>query len=163
MKGDFEKRRKKNSDSFEVYIPVDLREEVEKADNYCETNGISKSEQYMRGYLEQVRKLQEAEGIIVPSRVLQEHEDNMQEEIRVTALKNKLYKHMWSEYYQSIHQPNQTKHIDNVVKFAIDLGDEYLENLSRDEQFRLLPIFRILKAARIANKVTSNSLPTGEK
>lgn len=94
--------------------------------------------------------------------ILEQFDNKIEQESKIRADKNKLYLHMWSEYYKSKMNPKETKHIDNIVTFANDLGDEYLENLPRDEQFRLVPIFRILKAAQIANKVQPNSV-TGEK
>ena len=149
----FQKRRKKNVDLFKIYIPVGIREEVEEADNYFESKGIAKNEQYVRGYLEQYRKAKQAEGIFTPFDGYYQKKDEEYEASRKIP-RQRILNDIAVELARSKTDPEAEK---NALMLADALDEHDLESLTDHAQMRLYVLRK--RRAEIANKLTQTVSP----
>ena len=130
----FERGSSISGERYELYVRKENLDNIIKIREVLKEDERSISEFFYKWIVEGFNKYMQDRGRLS---VLQQHENIIEKEAVIMAEKNKLYLHMWSEFYKSKVNPKETKHIDNVVKFANDLGEMKLVGKFPDNVFSM--------------------------
>ena len=146
------------SDNFlHINVSKNYRIRINQIRKDLRSRGISVSESCCEGLMMWYNELLKAEGNFTPfDGYYQKKKEEYEANNRIP--KQRILNDIAVEVARSNKDPEAEK---NVLILADALSDEDLESLSDHAQTKIFILRR--KAARIANKVTPNSLPTGEK